>query len=104
MIIGKIASQDPRISPYGAIRHGERFDGSCLPKDLEAIIALAERSLVDPLLLTAVRSVNESMSEATTHDGFGLSDNLSSLRVSHNGARPQPTKIDRLVRTENEDR
>ena len=64
-IVGKIASQDPCISSYGAVMHGKPFDGRCLPKDLNAIIDFANRQHADPVLLEAVRAINERLAQIT---------------------------------------
>ena len=60
-VVGKIVSMDPRISAYGAVMHGKPFGGFCLPKDLNALITTAELVSFQPLLLEAVRQVNEHM-------------------------------------------
>ena len=49
---------DPRIGPY--LRAGVGYGGSCLPKDVRAFAASAERLGVDFSLLDEVRAVNES--------------------------------------------
>ena len=49
---------DPRIGPY--LRAGIGYGGSCLPKDVRAFAASAERLGVDFSLLDEVRAVNES--------------------------------------------
>ncbi len=42
--------------------HGHSFGGKCLPKDLNALIALFnEGHIHDPVLLKAVRKVNENI-------------------------------------------
>ncbi len=50
---------DPRISPH-YLRAGIGFGGSCLPKDLRALAALARRHGVSPSLLEAVLHINEA--------------------------------------------
>lgn len=49
---------DPRIGPQ-YLRAGIGFGGSCLPKDLRALVALAREHGVDSSLLEAVLQVNE---------------------------------------------
>jgi UDPglucose 6-dehydrogenase len=56
-----MVENDPRISPYGALRHGAPYGGHCLPKDTEQLRALAEREGVNTLILDAVRKVNVQM-------------------------------------------
>jgi|DewCreStandDraft_5_1066085.scaffolds.fasta_scaffold00188_85 UDPglucose 6-dehydrogenase len=50
---------DPRIGPY-YLKAGIGFGGSCLPKDLRALAALAREYSVEPVLLEAVLRVNEA--------------------------------------------
>ena len=50
---------DPRIGKYGTI-HGKAFGGKCLPKDLKAFIAFAEK-YHKTKLLKAVDDINEEM-------------------------------------------
>ncbi len=60
--IGAVAAgmgADPRISPHN-LRAGIGFGGSCLPKDLRALVALARRHGVSPSLLDAVLHINEA--------------------------------------------
>ena len=54
----RIIGLDPRISPqfFGA---GLGFGGSCLPKDLKALIKFGERRNVDMNLLKSVAKINE---------------------------------------------
>jgi UDPglucose 6-dehydrogenase len=49
---------DHRINPY-FLNAGAGFGGSCFPKDIMALIHLAERLAEDPILLKSVISVNE---------------------------------------------
>ena len=60
-IVGKIVSSDPRISTYGAVMHGKPFGGFCLPKDLDSLINAARLLSFRPLVLEAVREVNDSL-------------------------------------------
>jgi len=58
-IIAGVLGLDPRIGRYGTV-HGKAFGGKCLPKDLKAFIAFAERWHKSKLL-KAVDAVNEEM-------------------------------------------
>ena len=60
-IVGRVVALDPRVSEYGAHRHGRRFGGGCLPKDLDALIKEYKRLGLDPHLLFAVKRVNEEL-------------------------------------------
>ena len=56
--VSQIAATDPRIGTYGS--HGGRpFGGSCLPKDLDALIHFLNGGGEEPLLLTATKMINE---------------------------------------------
>lgn len=58
MLVGRAASLDQRISPYGALMHGKPFGGFCLPKDLDSLINIAELQSLQPVLLGSIRQVN----------------------------------------------
>lgn len=60
-IVANITGLDPRIGKYGTV-HGKAFGGKCLPKDLKAFIAFAERYR-EVKLLKAVDEINEEMCE-----------------------------------------
>jgi len=60
-IVANITGLDPRIGKYGTV-HGKAFGGKCLPKDLKAFIAFAERYR-EVKLLKAVDEINEEMRE-----------------------------------------
>ncbi len=51
-------SLDPRISPHH-LQPGVGFGGSCLPKDLRALTALARKHQYEPAFLSAVLEENE---------------------------------------------
>jgi nucleotide sugar dehydrogenase len=63
-VVGKVVSMDHRISAYGAVMHGRPFGGFCLPKDLNSLISTANLVSFQPLVLEAVRQVNERFSVA----------------------------------------
>ena len=50
---------DKRISSYGTAMLGSPFKGFCLPKDLDSLIKVYEENDVEPVLLKAVKEVNE---------------------------------------------
>ena len=49
---------DPRISKL-FLKAGPGYGGSCFPKDLQALISFSKNIGYDPLLLNAVRGINE---------------------------------------------
>lgn len=61
--IAKVVAFDPRISQYGAYKHGAPYGGACLPKDVEQLIKFAQwgppPSVSVTHLLSAVKLVNE---------------------------------------------
>ena len=54
----KGVAMDHRINPY-FLNAGVGFGGSCFPKDVSALIHLAEKMEVTPVLLRSVMAVNE---------------------------------------------
>jgi len=50
---------DPRINPH-FLGAGLGYGGSCFPKDVKALIAIARKLSVDPSLLEAVDRINET--------------------------------------------
>ncbi len=60
-VVADIVGLDPRIGKYGTV-HGKAFGGKCLPKDLKAFIAFAQKYR-EPGLLKAVDEINEEMRE-----------------------------------------
>ncbi len=57
-VVAQIVGQDTRIGKYGTV-HGKAFGGTCLPKDLQALIAFAEKVGADISMLKAIRDINE---------------------------------------------
>ncbi len=71
-IVGKLCSQDPRVSSYGAAMHGRPAGGTCLPKDMAQLIGFAESKGYEPQLLGAVRDMNvriEGHRDEVTNNG-----------------------------------
>jgi len=60
-MVANASCLDKRISKYGTAMIGEPFSGFCLPKDLDALIKSFEGKDIDPVLLKAVRKVNEQI-------------------------------------------
>ena len=58
-VVADIVGLDPRIGRYGTV-HGKAFGGKCLPKDLKAFVAFAEKYR-DIRLLKAVDEINEEI-------------------------------------------
>ena len=59
--VGMIASLDPIISEKGSRYHG-KYGGACLPKDIDQMIWFAYTQGVSPILLEAVKKVNDATS------------------------------------------
>lgn len=58
-MVANAACLDRRISKYGTAMIGEPFGGFCFPKDLDALIKSFEGNRLNPIMLKAVREVNE---------------------------------------------
>lgn len=61
-VVGKLCSQDPRVSAYGAVMHGRAVGGRCLPKDLAQFVAFARELKYEPELLATVQRQNDVLS------------------------------------------
>lgn len=57
--VANVSSLDRRISSYGTAMLGSPFGKFCLPKDLDSLIKTFEEHNIDPVLLKAVKKVNE---------------------------------------------
>jgi len=60
-MVANAACLDRRISKYGTAMIGEPFGGFCFPKDTKALVKAFEDNKIDPILLKAVREVNEKL-------------------------------------------
>lgn len=69
-VISKVVALDPRIGDYG-IYGGRPFEGSCLPKDLEAFINFVKDKELNPKLLEATLRINKKMARMHTAEGEG---------------------------------
>jgi len=59
--VANAVTLDRRISKYGSNMLGEPFGGFCFPKDTESLVKAFEKNNIDPILLKAIRKVNESL-------------------------------------------
>jgi len=66
--VSEVAALDPRIGEYG-IHGGLPFEGSCLPKDLEAFIDFLKDKELNPKLLDAVLDINSKITRMKTAKG-----------------------------------
>ncbi|NIW15803.1 MAG: UDP-glucose 6-dehydrogenase, partial [Candidatus Thorarchaeota archaeon] len=66
--ISEVAALDPRVGNYG-IYGGRPFEGSCLPKDLEAFINFVKDKEHNPKLLDVVLYINKKMARTRTTKG-----------------------------------
>ena len=58
--VSRAVAEDPRIGKYG-VHGGRPYDGSCLPKDLEAFIGFIKAKGLNPKVLNATRLTNFEM-------------------------------------------
>ncbi|MFQ6025985.1 MAG: NAD(P)-binding domain-containing protein [Dehalococcoidia bacterium] len=84
-LVGRLCSQDPRVTEYGANMHGKPAGGRCLPKDLAQMTSFAESQGYLPEFLKAVELVNHRVaSAAESTNGKGpLSLPKTSAQVKH---------------------
>jgi len=60
-LVANATCLDKRISKYGTAMIGEAFSGFCLPKDINALIKSFKDKKIDPILLKAVKRINEKI-------------------------------------------
>lgn len=58
-LVSRALALDQRIGPHAYLAPGIGFGGSCLPKDMRALIHTAQRHDYDPLMLKAATEVND---------------------------------------------
>lgn len=56
--VARLVTLDSRISWYGAYKHGARYGGRCLPKDIDQILGLARDLSITLPLLEAAKNQN----------------------------------------------
>lgn len=80
-VVGKLCSQDSRVSAYGASMHGKPAGGRCLPKDIAQLINLARSKGYVPELLEAVRKTNDRVA-TNGHNGHKIAEKEELLVVA----------------------
>ena len=91
--VGKAIGLDPRIGKL-FLNAGPGYGGSCLPKDMKALINFANISGINPSLLNAVEEVNTKQLEEIiqiTKQKFG---NLSAKKITILGTAFKPNTDD----------
>ena len=79
--IAKIIGLDPRIGKL-FLNAGPGYGGSCLPKDMKALINFAGKIGIKPVLLDAVEKVNHRQLEQITNLVERKLTNISSKRIT----------------------
>ena len=79
-VVAEALKLDKRIGPRAYLAPGIGFGGSCLPKDLRALISTAEEHGGSPALLQAVVRVNELQPRRIIEQ---MKDTLGDLRGKH---------------------
>jgi UDPglucose 6-dehydrogenase len=72
---------DPRIGPY-FLKAGIGFGGSCLPKDLKALINAAESKGVDAIVLKSILERNEKQTSRAIELLKSLMPNLKNKKIA----------------------
>lgn len=91
--IAKGIGMDERINPK-FFKAGPGFGGSCYPKDLKALIALAKKSDYVPTLLSSVLQVNEEQAQVTVNLLKEAFSDLSNKKIAILGLAFKPNTSD----------
>jgi UDPglucose 6-dehydrogenase len=91
--IGKTIGLDPRIGKL-FLNAGPGYGGSCLPKDMKALINFAKKSGVKPALLNAVEEVNSKQLEQIVTITKQKLGNLTSKKITILGTSFKPNTDD----------
>jgi UDPglucose 6-dehydrogenase len=91
--IGKTIGLDPRIGKL-FLNAGPGYGGSCLPKDMKALINFANTSGINPSLLNAVEEVNTKQLEQIIQIIKQKFGNLASKRITILGTAFKPNTDD----------
>ena len=91
--IAKTIGLDPRIGKL-FLNAGPGYGGSCLPKDMKAIINFASNSGIKPTLLNAVEEVNTTQLQQIITIASKRLGNLNSKRITILGTAFKPNTDD----------
>ena len=91
--IGKTIGLDPRIGKL-FLNAGPGYGGSCLPKDMKALINFANISGINPSLLNAVEEVNRKQLEQIISITKQKLGNLASKKITILGTAFKPNTDD----------
>ena len=91
--IAKTIGLDPRIGKL-FLNAGPGYGGSCLPKDMKAIINFASNSGIKPTLLNAVEEVNTTQLQQIVTIASKRLGNLNSKRITILGTAFKPNTDD----------
>ena len=91
--IGKTIGLDPRIGKL-FLNAGPGYGGSCLPKDMKALINFAKTSGINPTLLNAVEEVNSKQLEQIILMTKQKLGNLASKKITILGTAFKPNTDD----------
>jgi len=91
--IAKIIGLDPRIGKL-FLNAGPGYGGSCLPKDISALINFADKIGVKPILLNAVKKINHEQVNNIVSLTKKILDNIASKRITVLGTAFKPNTDD----------
>ena len=91
--VAKAIGLDKRIGPL-FLNAGLGYGGSCLPKDVKALIAFSRGLGYDPVLLNAVEEVNNTQPQKAVELARNLLGNLKGKRIAILGLAFKPNTDD----------
>jgi UDPglucose 6-dehydrogenase len=86
-------STDPRIGPH-FLQAGIGYGGSCFPKDVRSLVHSSLKKKVNPTLLQAVQSVNQTQVDVYLNKLLAVCPNLSGKTISVLGIAFKPNTDD----------
>jgi UDPglucose 6-dehydrogenase len=92
-VIAKIIGLDPRIGKL-FLNAGPGYGGSCLPKDMKALINFVDRIGINPTLLNAVEKTNQNQMENIISLIEKKLGNIASKRITILGTAFKPNTDD----------
>jgi UDPglucose 6-dehydrogenase len=81
-LVSKALALDERIGPHAYLAPGIGFGGSCLPKDLRALVTTAEQHGYKPRLLKAIIKTNELQPKTIVACLQDMSGELAGMNVA----------------------